>query len=47
MSNAVVVTAIICATLVIVSIINKIPTKKSTSYFYKDDKIMGVKDEYK
>ena len=47
MSDAVVVTAIICATLIIVSIIGKIPTKKSTYYFYKDDKIIGVNDEYK
>ena len=47
MNSGIIITLIICGTLIVVSIIGKIPTKKATSYFYKDGEIMGVRDEYK
>ena len=48
MSNAVIITAIICGTLILVSIIGKIPTKKSATYYFDDQgRCKEAKDEYK
>ena len=49
MSSAVIITAIICATFVIVSRVNR-PGRdqiRETIYVYEDDKLKEVRHEYK
>ena len=48
MSDAIIITSIICGTLVVLGIIGKIPTKKSATYFFDDQgNCKEAKDEYK
>lgn len=48
MSDAVTITLVICATLLLLNIIGKIPTKKSATYIFDEQgHCKEAKDEYK